>query len=145
MRAPFQILVIPYRLQTSEPEYAVLRRSDAGYWQFIAGGGEDNETPFEAAKRESEEEAGVMGEFMKLDSMATVPKNCFSASESWDPNVYVIPEYYFAADVGASDIALSSEHSEFRWVSYEDARSLLKWDSNRNGLWELNERLKEKK
>ena len=33
--------------------------------------------------------------------------------------------------------ALSEEHTEFRWVSYELVLGLLKWDSNRNVLWEL--------
>lgn len=31
-------------------EYALLKRSDAGYWQGIAGGGENEEKPVEAAK-----------------------------------------------------------------------------------------------
>ncbi|MDP8240669.1 MAG: NUDIX pyrophosphatase [Candidatus Hatepunaea meridiana] len=143
MRAPFQVLIIPFRYKKAGPEYAILKRSDANYWQFIAGGGEDSETPLEAAKRESREETGVTGEIMKLDSMATVPKICFIAAESWGQDVYVIPEHCFALDVGNSVISLSSEHTELRWVSYEEAYSLLKWDSNRNALWELNERLKE--
>jgi len=40
-------------------------------------------------------------------------------------------------------ITLSSEqHTECRWVSYEEAARLLRWDSNRTALWELNERLR---
>ena len=27
------------------------------------------------------------------------------------------------------------------WLSYEDAKARLKWDSNRNALWELNWKL----
>ena len=39
-RAPFQVLVLPYRqLDDSEYEYAVLRRADEGYWHVVAGGG----------------------------------------------------------------------------------------------------------
>ncbi len=143
MRALFQILVIPFRYKEAQTEYAILKRSDANYWQFVAGGGENVETPLEAAQRESQEETGVTGEIIELDSMATIPKNCFVAAESWGQDVYVIPEYCFALDVGDSVIRLSGEHTELRWVSYEEAYSLLKWDSNRNALWELNERLKE--
>lgn len=29
--------------------------SDADYWEFMAGGGEDDETPLQAAEREVEE------------------------------------------------------------------------------------------
>ena len=141
MRAPFQVLVIPFRQRTERPQFAILKRSDAGYWQFIAGGGEDSETPLEAAQRETQEEAGITGQIMTLDSLATIPKEGFGGSELWGQDVYVIPEHYFAIDVGESDITLSREHTEVRWVSYEQACRLLKWDSNRNGLWELQERL----
>ena len=37
---------------------------------------------------------------------------------------------------------LGDEHSEIKWASYEEAKELLKFDSNKNALWELNERLK---
>ena len=78
---------------------------------------------------------------MPLDSIASVPKVCFGAADSWDPDIYVIPQYSFAIDVGASDIKLSEEHTEYRWASYRQAAELLKWDSNRVAMWELNERL----
>ena len=49
-RAPFQVLVLPFRHnQGGQLEYAVFRRRDEGYWQFIAGGGENNEKPIETA------------------------------------------------------------------------------------------------
>ena len=143
MRAPFQVLVIPYRRAAEGYEYAVLKRSDAGWWQFVAGGGEDDETPLQAAVRETKEEIGVAGVgLMKLDSCNTVPKEAFAAAEAWGPDIYVIPEYCFAVDVGDSEVTLSGEHTEVRWVSYDEACRLLKWDSNRNALWELNKRLR---
>ncbi|MBN2556712.1 MAG: NUDIX domain-containing protein [Anaerolineales bacterium] len=79
MRAPFQVLVIPYRSTASALEFAVLKRSGANYWQFIAGGGEEGETPIQAAQRESLEEIGIAGELIPLDSMATVPRDNFAA------------------------------------------------------------------
>ena len=142
MRAPFQILVIPFRRTATGLEFAVLKRSDADYWQFVAGGGEDGETPIEAAQREIQEEVGITGDLIQLDSLSTVPKDCFAAAESWGQDVYVIPEHCFAVEAGDHELALSGEHTELRWVPYEQARSLLEWDSNRNVLWELNERLK---
>ena len=50
MRAPFQILAIPNRIVDGTPMYCVFHRADHDQWQFIAGGGEDNETPLAAAK-----------------------------------------------------------------------------------------------
>lgn len=48
-RAPFQVLVLPFRKTTSGTEYALFRRSDSGDWQTIAGGGDDGETPLQAS------------------------------------------------------------------------------------------------
>lgn len=141
MRAPFQVLVIPFRHTKVGLEFAVFQQSDAGWWQFVAGGGEDDEQPVQAAERETQEETGLVGKMISLDSRFSVPKDCFAAADSWGDEVFVIPEYCFAVDAGSCDIALSSEHTECRWVDYDRAGELLKWDSNRNALWELNERL----
>jgi dATP pyrophosphohydrolase len=73
--------------------------------------------------------------------MATVPRDAFSASREWPPDIYVIPEYCFAVDIGCDRVALSAEHTHIRWARYDDAREMLKWDGNRNGLWELKQRL----
>ena len=53
------MLVIPFYIdKNGYVIVAVLKRRDNGKWQFIAGGGEDNETALLAAKRESLEEGG---------------------------------------------------------------------------------------
>ncbi|HEY2253948.1 MAG TPA: NUDIX domain-containing protein, partial [Planctomycetaceae bacterium] len=71
-RAPFQVLVIPFRrIDGGSFVYALFRRQQAtgGYWQWIAGGGEDDESPLEAARREALEEAGIKkGRYLPLDS-----------------------------------------------------------------------------
>ena len=61
-RAPFQVLVLPYRITLgNEVLYALFKResSSGGYWQGIAGGGENSESPLETAKRETLEEASI--------------------------------------------------------------------------------------
>ena len=143
MRAPFQILVIPFRHTADGVEFAVLKRSDEGYWQFVAGGGVDGELPIQSAERETAEEIGVAaaGTLIKLDTISSVPKNCFINADSWDKDLYIIPEYCFGINVGDSTIVISNEHTEMSWLHYEQAYNLLKWDINRVALWELNERL----
>lgn len=118
-------------------------QSDEFFWQGIAGGAEDNESPLETAKREAFEEAGISfsSKYYQLQFKGNVPVSAFTARRYWPKDVYVIPEYYFAVNCDGIDIILSKEHTEFRWVSYEEAVKLLKWDSNKNALWELNERL----
>ena len=98
MRAAFQILAIPYRIIDGTPRYCVFHRADHDQWQFIAGGGEDEETPLEAAKRETFEEGGVQAsKWFELTSLAYLPITVISEKcrQHWSKDTYVIPEYTF--------------------------------------------------
>jgi len=143
-RQPVQVLVIPFRKVSSGYEFCLMKRSDANYWQFVAGGAEDNETPLEAARRESHEEAGLplSSEVIALDSMCCVPANIFRDWKQWPEGTYVVKEFAFAVRVLNESIKLSNEHTESQWLSYDEAMKLLKWDSNRTALWELSQRLR---
>ena len=146
-RAPFQILVYPYRKADGERiEYALLKRADEGWWQGIAGGGEDHELPLETAKRETCEETGIppTSEFIRLDTIDSVPVAGFRDSHLWGENVYVIPQYCFGVAAQQIQIRISKEHTEYRWFSYEEAHELLRYDGNKTALWELDKRLKGK-
>lgn len=143
MRAPFQILAISYRVIDGTTLYCVFHRSDCDQWQFIAGGGEDDETPIQAAKREIYEEGGVVAQSMiQLKSMCSIPTDIFPNRHlyQWPSDTYVVPEYAFTFCV-SEDIKLSHEHTECVWLTYEQAREKLKWDSNRTALYELRCRL----
>lgn len=146
MRAPYQVLIIPFRRTSTGLAFAVLKRSDTGTWQFASGGGEDDETPIQAAQREMQEEVGINagGQLLKLEATTTIPACVFAQVVSWGNDVFVVPEHSFAVDVGSAELVLSKEHTELRWVDYDEARALLKWDSNRTALWELTERLKKR-
>ena len=140
MRAPFQILAIPYRINNSSPQYCVFHRSDFDQWQFIAGGGEDLETPKEAAKREIFEESGISARrIVELRSTCSVCVDCFPKRHlyGWPEDTYVIPEYSFAFEC-TDEIKLSNEHTQCVWLDYESAREKLTWDSNKTALYELN-------
>ncbi len=139
MREPYQILSIPYRIVEGTPLFCIFRRADSSYWQFIAGGVENGETPIEAAKRETIEEIGVEPKNIKqLTCVAYVPAEVIAESrrQHWDKNVYVIPEYSFAFECD-SEPMLSNEHTEYKWLTYDEARKLLKWDSNKVAMYEL--------
>jgi len=143
-RAPFQVLIIPFRKTENHGfEYAIFKRADRSYWQGIAGGGEDDESPLHAAKREALEEANIPVSmvYFELKAMCYVPVYHFPACDIWQRNLYVIPNYCFAVEISGIEIAISSEHSEYRWVGYETGVSLLHWDNDRTALWELHQRL----
>jgi len=142
VRAPFQILIILYQKNNETIRYCLFERTQPqNQIQFVAGGGEDKETPIEAAARELWEETGVIrAAFLPLKSLCYIPTNIFSTEQRkiWGKELHVIPEYSFGAEVEATtEIRLSNEHIGFRWVTYEDAWAVLKWDSNRTALYEL--------
>jgi dATP pyrophosphohydrolase len=143
-RELFQVLVIPYRIDANgQRQYLLFKRSDLDVWQWIAGGGENKETPEQTARREVLEETGIPGDthLIRLDSMASIPAIHFADHYLWETDVYVIPEYSFGLEVKNEEVRLSGEHSESAWLDYETARSRLEWDSNKTALWELESRL----
>ena len=146
-RAPFQILVYPYRKTChGHFEYALLKRADEGWWQGVAGGGEDEERPLEAARRETFEETGIppTRDFISLDAVESVPVSGFRDSHLWGEDLYVIPQYAFGVAGQDVQITISLEHTECRWFSYEEARQLVRYDGCKTALWELDKRLKGK-
>jgi dihydroneopterin triphosphate diphosphatase len=146
-RIPLQVLVLPFRQgRDGANEYAIFRRSDHSddCWQGLAGGAEAGESAEQAARREAMEEAGIPVDapLISLDAVASVPATHFRDRHLWGPDLYVVTERAFGVrlDVGLV-ITLSREHTDYRWVPYAEAVRLLRWESNRTALWELNERL----
>ena len=145
-RAPYQVLILPYRIRDQKAEFCVFRRRDMGIWQFLAGGGEEEDASVtESAKREAFEEAGIpkTSSCVKLDTCCSIPAGCFKNAEVlWGRECFVVPEYAFAVKLENESLSLSREHTEYNWVTYDAAVAMLKYDSNRTALWELNRRIK---
>lgn len=145
-RLPYQVLVILYLKEEANVKFCVFERvRPKSQIQFVSGGGENSETPQEAAQRELLEETGVINAcFQQLTSVCYIPTDIFSEAQriEWGSDVYVIPEYAFGAEVASSEIQLSDEHVRYKWLSYLEARQTLTWDSNKTALYELNCRLK---
>lgn len=145
VRAPLQVLVILYKKEKDEILYGIGLRSTRNIWQFVAGGGEDKETPIEAAVRELREETSInikKEDLIVLDSKATIPVVNVTGTYTWGKDVFVVPEYAFAINATNFQIKLSNEYTEFKWLKYDKAMEILTYDSNKTALWELNERLK---
>lgn len=137
-RAPFQVLVLPCRHDGERWRFAVFQRADADVWQGIAGGGEDDETPLQAAVREAVEEAGIGGgtDLIPLDSTGSVPADCFPDA-GWGDDVRVVPEHSFGVVLDTTDLTLSDEHRRVVWLDAADALERLTFASNRTALREL--------
>lgn len=146
MRQPHQILVFPYKKQEDGTYlYGIFcRTGKKERWQGIAGGVETGETWLEAAKREANEEAGISynAKIIELESISTIPVLNVVKEFIWGKDTYLIYEHCFGIDAKNENIKLSNEHTKMKWLTYEQAIKKLTWDSNKNALWELNERLK---
>jgi dATP pyrophosphohydrolase len=140
-RAPFQVLVLPWRPRAQALEVAVFHRADYDLWQFVSGGGEDTETPLETARREGFEEAGIPRDapYLALEAMTMLPACWYREWTTWPPHVLVIPEHAFGVEV--TDVQRSAEHRDVCWLAVPAAMERLSFDSNRHALWELNERI----
>lgn len=142
MRAPFQILVIPFVKESNKYLFAIFQRSDLGIWQFIVGGGEDDEKPIDAAKRETFEEAGISksAKFNRLSSLTTIPAENIHGM-IWGKETIMIPEIAYGVELKSKELVLSNEHTKYEWVNKDEAIHRLKYDSNKSAVWELNQRL----
>ena len=146
-RAKYQVLVIPYKKNDSDTLYCIFKRSDMDEcWQFIAGGGEDEDkTPLVSAKREAFEEAGISCQtlFTEFETKCSIATECFkNARTIWGEDCLVITEHCFAVEMQSEDISISSEHGCYEWVDYSVAKERLKYDSNKVALWELDNKIK---
>ena len=145
MRQPHQILAFPYkRDKDGNLLYGIFcRAGKVERWQGIAGGVEEGETFLEACYREAFEEANISSKapVVCLESISTMPVVNVTKDFIWGEDVYLIYEHCFGIDASNEDIKLSHEHTKMKWLSYEEAKKILKWDSNRNALWELNWKL----
>lgn len=146
-RAKYQVLVIPYKKNDDGILYCIFKRSDMDEcWQFVAGGGEDEDnTPLVSAQREAFEEAGISSRlhFTELDTKCSIATECFkNARAIWGESCLVIPEYCFAVEMKCEDISISHEHGCFEWVDYSTAKERLRYDSNKVALWELDNKIR---
>ena len=143
-RRPENVHVYLFRKSPEgEYEFAVFQRADdPKCWQGVSGGVEDGEIPVQAALRESFEEAGAPADspIYRLDTMSYLPSHIFADCSLWGGDVIVCPMYFFAIPFGG-DIALSEEHIQARWLTYEKAEALTYWHDQKVALWELKERL----
>jgi len=128
--------VVVFRRRTT-PEFLVLKRSNEetiypGLWQIVSGGIELGEKAYEAAMREVEEEIGI-----KPNHLYNTPlTNTFYLAK--DDSVNVSP--VFAAEVeDGTEVKLSAEHTDFRWLKKEDAVSLLVWPGQKKAIGIVND------
>ncbi|MBI2426533.1 MAG: NUDIX domain-containing protein [Candidatus Kerfeldbacteria bacterium] len=99
-------------------QYLVIRRSlhdheDPGAWDLPGGGLEIGEQPFDGVLRETAEEAGI-----SIRVLHPLTVWAFHTHGRWSVELEVFCEYV------SGDIRLSTEHTEYKWVTKEELKAL---------------------
>jgi dATP pyrophosphohydrolase len=119
-----------YRNTATGPIYLMLKRNTGKYyehlWQGVAGKIEKGETAWQAVVRELEEETG------KKPVKVFVADHIASFYDARKDRLQMVP--IFGIEVDNSEVQLSEEHSEYKWVSFEEALTLLTWKGQKEGL-----------
>jgi dihydroneopterin triphosphate diphosphatase len=138
-KLPIQVDIIIYVINNGIVKYLLFKRQPerGGFWQPVTGGVEEGETILYAARREVMEESG----YIKV-------KNMYDLNYTFTFNVKekIITEHVFAFEVVHTDVKFSTrEHSEIKWVSFDEAMIYLKWDTNKEALTKIHNYLIKKK
>ena len=107
---------MPYHIENGNVKYCIFKRNDMKVWQFIAGGGEDeDETIIISAKREAYEEAniGMDCKYSVLDTQNSIPNANLSQEEA-------------AKALGITDRTLRSFENNQHPVSVDDLLNMAK-------------------
>ena len=119
-----------YRNTDTGPVYLMLKRSTGKHyehlWQGVAGKIEKGETAVQTVVRELEEETG------KKPKKLFVADHIASFYDARNDRIQMVP--IFGIEVDNSEVQLSEEHSEYKWVSFDEALTLLTWKGQKEGL-----------
>ena len=100
-------------------------------WQGVAGKIEKGEKSWETAKRELQEETGL-----KPNKMFIVD-HVSKFYEQKDDRINLVP--VFGIEVNTREVVLSDEHSEFKWVTINEALDLLVWTGQKQAIKIVND------
>lgn len=111
------------------------RGSDAptrpGEWEIVGGHVEDGEYMAEAAARETFEETGITIDSQEIELVyALTERPADDLSVTW---------LFYRAETVRTQIELSHEHTEYKWVSADEALQLITYERQHRALRYLHE------
>ena len=120
-----------FREQNGKIEFLLLKRSPEQYypnlWQMVSGKIKESETAYNTALREIKEETNLSPQKFWV---APTVNSFYSPDQDY---ICLLP--IFAAKVKFdSEVVLSIEHTEYKWVAPEEAKEMLAWDGQRKSV-----------
>ncbi len=136
--------VVIFRKDSSAKIYYLLLNYQQGHWDFPKGHIEKGETEEAAAKREVEEETGIkelviirgFREFIKWFFKRTYD---LKKEEKNKAPLIFKTAVFFLAETKAEEIKISSEHTGYKWMQFDDALKQLTFKNAKNILQKSNE------
>lgn len=131
-----QINCIVFKKENNHYKFLLLkRRKDrGGFWQGITGGVKQGEKDIKALKRELLEETGI-SKYKRIINL--------NYSFSFNlPQFGNLTENCYGVEVqNKTEIIMSPEHTEYRWLTLNKAISLLKYEANKEAFRKLGKAL----
>jgi 8-oxo-dGTP pyrophosphatase MutT (NUDIX family) len=126
--------IIPYIREDDGLKFLLVKNSIG--WEFPKGSIEEGESQLEAAKREAEEEVGLVidnihSSFMYV-SKYFLTKNYETNKKLESPEPKTVT--YFLGEAPSKEIRLSFEHDSYGWFTFLEANKKLKWNKKREAL-----------
>jgi bis(5'-nucleosidyl)-tetraphosphatase len=124
--------IIVFRQVFSQRLYLLLHYHYKGdYWDFPRGNIREDETPKEAAVRETEEETGLSADHLRIVEGFEERAIWFYRLEKQMVQKEVT---YFLAETNVENVKISEEHIGAKWLSFEDALNLLQYKNSKKLL-----------
>ena len=124
---PIKLQTILYRREDSGLKILILKRclEDGGFWQTVTGTLEINESILDSRKRELLEEARISDAVYDEEEITRF---------SWNKKDWTVAELVYSAETKTKDIALSNEHTEFKWVDINEAIEIVEKQNTKDCL-----------
>ena len=119
------------RKENNGYKFLLLKRSESskifpGIWQMVTGNIDEGESTANAVKRELFEETGIKAG--KLFVTPRINSFYFPGTDK------IILSPVFLAMAENKDVTISDEHSEYKWVSFDEASGLIYWPNQVESL-----------
>ncbi len=116
-----------------EDQYLLLHYAN-GHWGFVKGNTKENETPQETARREVKEEIGITNVFFTKEFFEK--EEYFYKKEGKTIHKEVD---YFLGETQETQVTLSPEHTEYKWLSYQEAMNTISFPQGKELLHKAEE------